>query len=594
MSHQYFLTEEIPELADWTRDAGRKLPILRDVDISYYLRQDKAGLNLGPYERNCKAHWVTPDDPMPDDFSFQLYPDDLDRIEFQIEDAMARLPLLGAAGLQRNINGPIPYAPDGLPLLGPMPGVPNAYEAHAFTFGIAQGGGAGKVAAEWIIHDETEWDMWDCDPRRYTGFADDSYALAKAKETYGHEYAMHFPHHEWPAGRDRKLSPVHDRIIAQGGQMGAYNGWERANWFAKPGDDTSEQGSQTWEREGPWFARVRDEVRAVRDGVGVLDLPGFSRFALSGPGAADWLLTRIAGGLPKVGRMTLAYFPDSKGRILTEMSVLRHGPDDFTLITAAAAQWHDYDVLARALPESLSLEDRTETASTLIVTGPDSRRVLAQLAPGADLTLPWLSLQQARAAGHPAMLVRVSFAGELGWEIHAAPQAIPDIHAAVCAGGAVPFGMYALESMRLEKGYRTWKGDLSLEYTLLEAGLDRFVKLDKPQDFPGKAALLAERAQGSRRRFATLLIEGNAQDAKSMATLRMAGQVVGEVTSGGYGHRVGASIAHAILRPDAALPGTTLEVEIFGQTCTATVQEAQPLWDPQNARLRAQPATADA
>jgi dimethylglycine dehydrogenase len=531
---------------------------------------------------------------MPDDFSFQLYPDDLDRIEFQIEDAMARLPLLGAAGLQRNINGPIPYAPDGLPLLGPMPGVPNAYEAHAFTFGIAQGGGAGKVAAEWIIHDETEWDMWDCDPRRYTGFADDSYALAKAKETYGHEYAMHFPHHEWPAGRDRKLSPVHDRIIAQGGQMGAYNGWERANWFAKPGDDTSEQGSQTWEREGPWFARVRDEVRAVRDGVGVLDLPGFSRFALSGPGAADWLLTRIAGGLPKVGRMTLAYFPDSKGRILTEMSVLRHGPDDFTLITAAAAQWHDYDVLARALPESLSLEDRTETASTLIVTGPDSRRVLAQLAPGADLTLPWLSLQQARAAGHPAMLVRVSFAGELGWEIHAAPQAIPDIHAAVCAGGAVPFGMYALESMRLEKGYRTWKGDLSLEYTLLEAGLDRFVKLDKPQDFPGKAALLAERAQGSRRRFATLLIEGNAQDAKSMATLRMAGQVVGEVTSGGYGHRVGASIAHAILRPDAALPGTTLEVEIFGQTCTATVQEAQPLWDPQNARLRAQPATADA
>ena len=179
MSHQYFLTGEIPELEAWTKEHGRKMPLVRDVDISYYLRQDKHGLNLGPYERNCKAHWVTPDDPMPEDFSFQLYPDDLERLEFYIEDAMARMPILGSQGVERVINGPIPYAPDGLPLLGPMPGVKNAFEAHSFTFGIAQAGGAGKVMAQWIVDGRPEWDMWAVDPRRFTGFADHDYTYAK-------------------------------------------------------------------------------------------------------------------------------------------------------------------------------------------------------------------------------------------------------------------------------------------------------------------------------------------------------------------------------------------------------------------------------
>ena len=586
MSHQYFLTEEIPDLKAWTEETGRKLPILRDVDISYYLRQDKAGLNLGPYERNCRAHWVSPDDPMPEDFSFQLYPDDLDRLEFYIEDAMARLPLLGTQGVNRNINGPIPYAPDGLPLIGPMPGVTNAYEVHSFTFGIAQGGGAGKVAAEWIIHGETEWDMWAVDPRRYTGFADHDYTLAKALETYGHEYGMHFPHRVWPAGRDKKLSPVHDRVIAAGGQMGVVNGWERANWFAMPGDDTSEEATLTWDRDGPWAQRVKEEVEAVRDSVGVLDLPGFSRFALSGAGAAEWLRGRIAGWLPRIGRMNLAYFADSRGRILTEMSVLRHGDDDFTLITAAAGQWHDFELLNGTLPDGLSLVDRTEAFSTLIVSGPKAREVFGALS-DADLALPWLSLQTAQVAGARAMLARVSFAGELGWEIHADPADIPAIYDAVIAQGARPFGMFALDSMRLEKGYRTWKGDLSLDYSLLEAGLGRFVKLDKAQDFPGKTALLNERQQGGRKAFATLVVDGSAQDAPSMATIRKDGEVVGEVTSGGYGYRVGASIALAMLRPDMAAPGTTLDVEIYGKIHSARVQANQPLWDPENARLRA-------
>ncbi len=587
MSHQYFLTEEIPALAEWTRENGRKVPLLRDVDSSYYLRQDKNGLNLGPYERNCRAHWVTPDDPMPEDFSFQLYPDDLERLEWYIEDAMARVPILGTAGVGRVINGPIPYAPDGLPLIGPMPGVPNAYEACVFTFGITQGGGAGKVLAEWVTEGQTEWDMWACDPRRYTDYTDQDYCNQKAMETYGHEYAMHFPHHAWPAARDRKLSPAHDQVLARGGVMGAYNGWERANWFAQAGDDTSEAATQTWDRAGPWALRVRQEVEAVRDDVGVLDLPGFSRFNLSGDGAAAYLRGKIAGGLPKVGRMNLGYFPDSRGRILTEMSILRHDEDRFTLITAATAQWHDWDVLNTDLPDGLTLTDHTTEYGTLIVTGPNSRALFERLDTQADLTAPWLTHQAATVAGRQCALVRVSFAGELGWEMHAANAEIAHLYKAVTEAGAKPFGMYALNAMRIEKGYRTWKGDLSTDYTLFEGGLGRFVKLDKPQDFPGKQALQAEHQRGPSKRFVTLIVDAGDADAPYMSTLWHDGAVVGETTSGDWGYRVNASIALGMVRADLAVAGTALEVEIFGTKHRAVVQPDQPLWDPQNHRLRA-------
>ncbi|GLQ28650.1 GcvT family protein [Sulfitobacter pacificus] len=587
MSHQYFLTEPIAELEAWTKEKGHKVPLLRDVDTSYYLRQDKNGLNLGPYERNCKAAWVTPDDPMPEDFSFQLYPDDLERLEYYIEDAMARVPILGTAGVGRNINGPIPYAPDGLPMVGPMPGVKNAFEGHSFTFGIAQGGGAGKVLSEWIMHGETELDMWAVDPRRYTDYTDHDHCLAKALETYGHEYAMHFPHHAWPAGRDKKLSPIHDKILAAGGQMAAFNGWERANWFAQEGDDTSEAATQTWDRNGPWAIRVKEEVEAVRDSVGVLDLPGFSRFNLSGEGAAEWLRTRIAGALPKVGRMNLAYFPDSRGRILTEMSIMRHDDDFFTLITAALAQWHDLELLKKNLPDGLTLTDHSTEYSTLIVTGPKSREMFETMGIEADLNASWLSTQPAKVAGRDCALARVSFAGELGWEIHAANADIPALYDAVIGAGAKPFGMFALNSMRIEKGYRAWKGDLSTDYSLLEAGLDRFIKFDKPQDFPGKAALQAEKQAGLKKRFVTMTVDAGDQDAPYMSTVWHQGEVVGETTSGDWGYRINKSVALGTIRADLAVPGTEVQINIFGKLCKATVQPDQPLWDPENKRIRA-------
>lgn len=591
MSHQYILFDEIPELAAWTRENARKLPLLRDVDTSYYLRQEKNGMNLGPYERNCRAHWASPGDPMPDDFSFQLFPDDLERLEHYLDDAARRVPILGTAGLSKVINGPIPYTPDGNPLIGPMPGVPNAFEACVFTFGIAQAGGAGKVLAEWVTEGRTEWDMWSCDPRRFTAFASEKdYCVAKGMEVYGHEYAIQFPRIAWPAGRNRKLSPIHDRIAALGAQFNAYNGWERATWYAKPGDDVSEQAMQTFARSGPWEQRVQEECLAVRDAAGILDLPGFSRFRLQGEGARDWLSTMITGNVPKPGRIGLAYFADDAGRIVTEMSVMALDEDFFFLITAALAELHDFEWLQKHLPQEarFSLQNATDSFTCQILTGPNSRDILAEITE-ADLNLPWLSHQSVLIADRWCQLVRVSFAGELGWEIHSKLDDTAAIFDAAWAAGQqhglMPFGMFALDALRLEKGYRAWKQDLSTDYTVLQGGLERFVAWNKP-DFKGKAALLDEKQQGVKKRVVTLLVEAGDYDAPYMSTLWHDGQIVGETTSGGWGYRLNKSIALGMLPADLARPGTQVEVEIFGQRCPALVQEDKPLWDPENARLR--------
>ncbi|MGO7043442.1 FAD-dependent oxidoreductase [Rhizobium acaciae] len=591
MSHQYILFDEIPELAAWSRENGGKLPLLRDVDSSYYLRQEKTGMNLGPYERNCRAHWNTTADPMPADFSFQLYPDDLDRLEWYLNDAVERVPILGTAGLSKVINGPIPYAPDGNPLIGPMPGVPNAFEACVFTFGIAQGGGAGKVLAEWIIEGQTEWDMWSCDPRRYTNYTDPQYCVDKALEIYGNEYAIHFPKHMWPAARDRKLSAVHDRTKALGGQFGPFNGWERANWYAQPGDDTSEHSTETFSRSGPWQRRVKEECLAVRDHAGILDLPGFSRFKIEGPGTRQWLLGLTTGLVPKPGRIGLAYFADPKGRIVTEMSVMSVEDDEFVLITAAVAQWHDREWLEKHLPKGseITITDVTEQFSCQILTGPASRGILASVS-AADLSKGWLTHQMTEIAGKECRIIRVSFAGELGWELHSRVEDTPAVFDAIWKAGQPfglrPFGMFALDSLRLEKGYRAWKGDLSTDYTILQGGLDRFVKWEK-EDFVGKGALAAEKQAGVSKRFATLTVDAGDYDAPYMSTIWLGDTIVGETTSGGYGHRVGKSIALGMLRSDLHESGTRLEIEIFGQRHAATVHADEPLWDPQNERIRA-------
>ena len=589
MSHQYLLTDEIEQIGQWSAEhGGRKLPLLRDVDSSYYLRQEKTGLNLGPYERHGRAHWATVDDPMPEDFSFQLWDDDLERIAWYVEDAMGRVPLLAEAGIAKVINGPIPYTPDGHPLIGPMPGVPNAFEACVFTFGIAQAGGAGKMLAEWVTEGRTEWEGWDCDPRRFPlHAAAPDYARAKALEVYGHEYAMAYPHRQWPAGRPQLTSPVHDRVDALGAVWGAVTGWERAQWFAKPSDDTSIEATETWERAGPWEHRVREECLAVRDAVGVIDLPGFTRFNVGGPGVVDWLARVTTGTIPKVGRVALTYLADEDGRIVSEMTVVRHADEWLTLITAAGARLHDRDWLLRTVPDGVTLSDETEAWTAHLVTGPRARALLGD-AGDFDPDLPWLSRQSATMGGRPVTLLRVSFAGELGWEVHSRVEDTPTVWdtlwAAGTAHGLRPFGMLALDSLRIEKGYRGWKSDLSTDYTVLEAGLDRFVRWER--DFTGRRALERERQQGSARRFAALTVAANGHDALPVANVWRGDAIVGEVTSGAYGYRTERSIALAMVDAVHAAPGTALEVEMFGARYPATVHDGAH-YDPGNERVRA-------
>ena len=587
MSHQYLISEQLPELEKWSLDKGYKLPLLRDVDTSYYLRQEKNGFNLGPYEKNCKAHWYSKSDKVPDDFSFQLYPDDLDRLEFYIEDAMARVPILSKAGISRVINGPIPYTPDGNPLIGPSPGLKNVFEACVFTFGIAQGGGAGKVLAEWVTQGYTEWDMWSCDPRRFTDYTDNQYCIDKAKEVYGHEYGMHFPWMRWPAGSDKKISPIHEKIVSLGGQMGTYNGWERANWFAMKGDDTSFKSTQTWERTGPWEKRIKEECEFVRDNVGVLDLPGFSRFQISGKDSYFFLDRITTGKIPEINKVSLAYFSDIRGRILSEMSIVRHDKENFTLISASTAQWHDLELLKNAINknEDVRIVDESKFFSTLIISGPKSRELISNFS-NANLSLPWLTHQKCKFHDLPIQLIRISFAGELGWEIHCKNKFLKIIYEKIIKFGAKPFGMFALNSLRIEKGYRTWKGDLSTDYTLLEGGLDRFIKFDKNSHFVGKDALLREKQIGVKKKFVILKVKANGFDAPYMSTLWHNNKIVGETTSGAWGYRVNHSVALGMLKIDLCTPGTEIYVEIYGKKVKAEVQKNQPLWDPHNLRIK--------
>ena len=369
--------------------------------------------------------------------------------------------------------------------------------------------------------------------------------------------------------------------------MGCYNGWERANWFAHSSDDTSMVSAQTWERNGPWESRVREECEAVRDNVGVLDLPGFSRFELKGNDSEAFIDRLIVGKLPKIGKISLSYFSDKKGRILTEMSIMKNSETHFTLITAAAAQWHDYELLMNSIePNSdISIEDTSSEISTLIVTGPKSRDLLTSIT-DADLTLPWLTHQKAMLDSMPVILARVSFAGELGWEVHVKNKYLKPIYEKIIHLGAQPFGMFALNSLRIEKGYRAWKGDLSSDYSILEAGLERFVKFDKDIDFIGKPALLREKQAGGKKSFVTLKVKSNGFDAPYMSTLWFNNKIVGETTSGAWGYRVNQSVALGMLKIDLCKPGTDIEVEIYGERFPATVQDNKPLWDPENTRLR--------
>ncbi len=587
MQHQYLVTESVPEL----EQMDSLMPLIRDPDDSYYLRQEKTGLILGPYEKDARPHWA--DGKLPENFAYQLYPDDLERLEWYIEQACERLPILGSVGVQRVINGPIPYTPDGIPNVGPAAGLENVFHCNSFSFGICQGGGAGKTLAEWIVDGRPEWDMWAMDARRYGHYADQDYVVEKATELYGREYAIMFPHEEWPGGRPRLTSPLHETLTAKGAQYGARGGYERPQWFAQDGDDVN---STPGYGHGGWFEAAKREALHVATHAGVLDLCGFAKFELKGAGARDWLDSIIAGRVPSVGRLSLSYFLYNNGGIACEMTITSVSEEHYILIAGAPSRVHDLDWLEKALPEDskLSITDITDQNSTLVLAGPKSRDVLAPICDKglSNDDFKWLTMQQVNVAGHKVMALRVNYIGELGWELHVANESTLDVYNALFDSATKvgvdlrDFGQYAMDGMRLEKGYRAMQAEMDHETSPLMAALDRFIKLDKDADFPGKEALLIEKQHGSPQLFVQLQLDDTEYDAIYGCSIMDGDKVLGYTTSGGFGYRLNQSIALGYVDADKATPGTKLEVSVLGKRVSATVV-AEPLFDPNNEKLRA-------
>ena len=585
MSHQYLVTEDVPELIG--RDG--RLPLLRDPDSSYYLRQERDGFILGPYEWKATPMWQ---DGIPDQFANQLWNDDFERLESYIEDAIARVPALGRAGIKRGVNGPIPYSPDGNPYIGPEPGLRNFFHCNTFSFGITQGGGAGKALAEWVVHGQTEWDLWSLDRRRYTDYASSAYTVAKAVEVYQNEYASSFPYEERPAGRPLRCSPLYGTLQAKGARFGARGGWERAVYFDL--DGTLAQEKLSFRRESVWHGVVAEEVRAVRERVGILDLPGFTKYELQGAGAAAHLDYLTCSRLPVVGRISLAYALTPTGKLLSEFTITRLAADHFYIISAAIAATHDMDLLCQGLAADspITVRDRSAEFGSLIVVGPRSREVLAQVT-RADLSntgFPWLSARHIDTVTGSMLAMRVNYVGELGWELHAPVDQMPALYAALWRAGEAhgmrDFGLYAMDSLRVDKCYRGWKSDLESGYSPLEASLDRFVDARKPA-FVGRDALQDEIARGPAQRFVPLTFDepGDAE-APYCAQVFAGHENVGLTTSGVWSHTLNQSVALAYVRSDMAKPGTRLLVNVLGRMCAATVKQ-EPLYDPSNARLRA-------
>jgi dimethylglycine dehydrogenase len=587
MSHQYLVTEDAQELL--ARGSAR-LPLLRDPDTSYYLRQERHGFILGPYEWKATPMWL---DGMPDDFANQLWNDDFERLERYIEDAMARVPALAGAGIKRGVNGPIPYSPDGNPYIGPEPGLRNFFHCNTFSFGIAQGGGAGKALAEWVVHGQTEWDLWALDRRRFGDYATTQYTVDKAVEVYQNEYASSYPYEERAAGRPLRTSPTYETLKAKGARFGARGGWERAVYFDLKAE-LPENEKLSFRRENIWHGVVAEEVKAVRERVGVLDLPGFTKYELKGPGASAHLDYLTCSKLPSPGRVSLAYALTPTGKLLSEFTITRVSQDHFYIISAAIAATHDMDLLTHSLPAGspISVRDISAELGTLIIAGPRAREVLAQ-ATTTDLSnkgFPWLTARDIDVVTGRVFAMRVNYVGELGWELHAPVAQIQALYEAVWQAGQAfgirDFGLYAMDSLRIDKCYRGWKSDLESGYTPLEASLDRFVDVTKPA-FVGREALLAEHQRGPVFRFVPLIFDADGDaEPPYCAQVFSGSDNVGLTTSGVWSHTLKKSVALAYVRTDKAVPGVQLDVEILGRMCRATVH-AEPLYDPKNERLRA-------
>ena len=596
VEHQFIVTEPDPDLVAWRAEGNPEHPVLRDADAKWYVREERGGWILGPYERNAPARFEF---GVPDSFRADLFPLDLERIEEEYMSMIHRIPSSETVGLKDDFNGPICYTPDGNPLVGPAPGLRNMWLAEGFSFGITAAGGTGYYLAQLMVEGEAEIDMASLDPKRYGSWMTTEYAARKNEESYEHVYILHHPDEERAACRPLRTAPAYDRQKMRGAQFGCVNGFERPNYFGPlDAPDTFDHDARSF-RRGGWWQYAVDEARAIRQGVGLIDATAFTKHTVKGPGATAFLDWFTTNKLPRVGRINLTYALTAQGTTRTEYTIVRLAEDEYYLVSAGA--WTDYDsdylrkAVADKMPEfgAIEVQDVTTQWGVFAIAGPKSREVLSAVIKDADPAsalsnkrFPWLSARQIELGMCPVNAIRVAYTGELGWELHHPIEMQNYLFDLLEAAGA-PHGMKlvggrAQNWLRQEKSYRAFGTELGRDATPLEADLPRFVDLGKV--FQGRDAM---QALGIRSKCVTLLIDGpeDADPWGREALYAADGTRVGRLTSGGYSVVFEKSIGMGYVRPAHAAVGRKLKVKILDQLWDAEIVDDSP-YDPKNAVIR--------
>jgi dimethylglycine dehydrogenase len=594
VEHQFIVTEPDPALVEY-RKTNEQHPVLRDADAKWYVREERGGWILGPYELNAPARFEY---GVPDSFRADLFPLDLERIEEEYMSMIHRIPSSETVGLKDDYNGPICYTPDGNPLVGPAPGLRNMWLAEGFSFGITAAGGAGHYLAQLMVEGEVEIDMASLDPKRFGSWMTTEYAARKSEEAYEHVYILHHPDEERAACRPLRTAPAYDRQKALGAQFGCVNGWERPNYYGPlDAPETFDHDARSF-RRGGWWQYAVDEAKAVRDGVGLIDATAFTKHIVKGPGATQFLDWFTCNKLPKVGRINLTYALTDHGTTRTEYTIVRLSEDEYYLVSSGGWTAYDADYLRKAAEDKagecgyIEIQDVTTQWGVFAIAGPKSRDVLKEIVKDADpetvlgnKRFPWLSMRDIELGMCPVRAIRVAYTGELGWELHHPIEMQNYLWDQLIAAGAKHgmklVGARAQNWLRQEKSYRAFGNELGRDATPLEADLPRFIDLSK--EFYGKAAL---EETGVRVKCCTFLIDGPEDaDPWGREALYNGETRVGRLTSGGYSVAFGKSIGMGYVKPELAVPGTKLKVKILDRLWDAEVVEDSP-YDPKNEVIR--------
>ena len=588
VEHQYIVTEQHPLIKERKDKNLPELGVLRDSDASWYMREEAGGLILGPYEQGAPACYIDGPD---ENSEYELFQEDLDRISDHIESAIFRVPIFGEVGVKKVYNGAIAYTPDGSPIIGPAWGLKNFWINEGHSFGVTAAGGAGWQLAEWIVNGNPTIDMLGVDPRRFGDYATKSYLIEKNEEAYANVFTVHYPDEERPAARPLRTAPCYERLKKMGGVFGASFGWERANWFAPNGVEAIDDWSF---RRSSYHEHVGAEIQNMSKNVGLLDLSGFAKCRISGPSAESFLNFLVANKISKtIGRVSLCHALNSLGGVHSEFTITKESENSFYLVSAGAYQRLDHDWIKKNMPtdNSVIFEDLTNSKGVLVLAGPKSRELMKLVSKDnfENENFPWLTSQIVNIGNYPVLAMRVNFVGELGWELHHPIEYQNQIFDILFQHGSKlnlkPFGIRAMDSLRIEKSYRLPGRELSIEYAALESGLNRFVSENKG-DFIGRDGLAEWKSKGLSYGFVTLEVH-NVKDADALGNnpIYLDGKVIGRATSGGYGHRIKKSLVLAMINPSLIKTGLKVKIDILGTKYDASIINESP-YDPSNEKLR--------